>query len=40
LVLTAIVIGLAMSAFVVALALKMRGELGNDDVDAEQEGGP
>ena len=33
LVLTAIVIGFAMTAFVVILALRSRGELGNDHVD-------
>jgi multicomponent K+:H+ antiporter subunit C len=33
LVLTAIVIGFAMTAFVVVLALRSRGELGNDHVD-------
>jgi multicomponent K+:H+ antiporter subunit C len=33
LVLTAIVIGFAMTAFVVTLALRSRGELGNDHVD-------
>ena len=33
LVLTAIVIGFAMTAFVIALALKARAELGNDHVD-------
>lgn len=33
LVLTAIVIGFAMTAFVVVLALRARGELGNDHVD-------
>lgn len=33
LVLTAIVIGFAMIAFVVILALRARGELGNDHVD-------
>ncbi len=33
LVLTAIVIGFAMTAFVVILALRARGELGNDHVD-------
>jgi multicomponent K+:H+ antiporter subunit C len=35
LVLTAIVIGFGMTAFVVALALRTRGELGNDHVDGE-----
>jgi len=34
LVLTAIVIGFAMTAFVAALALRARGELGSDEVDA------
>ncbi|MBK8185076.1 MAG: Na+/H+ antiporter subunit C [Candidatus Competibacteraceae bacterium] len=33
LVLTAIVIGFAMTAFVIVLALKARAELGNDHVD-------
>jgi multicomponent K+:H+ antiporter subunit C len=33
LVLTAIVIGFAMTAFVVILALRARGDLGNDHVD-------
>ena len=33
LVLTAIVIGFGMTAFVLALALRARGELGNDHVD-------
>lgn len=33
LVLTAIVIGFAMTAFVVILALRVRGELGTDHVD-------
>ena len=37
LVLTAIVIGFGMTAFVVALALRARGELGNDHVDGEGE---
>ena len=36
LVLTAIVIGFAMTAFVIMLALKARAELGNDHVDGEQ----
>ena len=35
LVLTAIVIGFAMTAFVVALALRARGELDNDHVDGQ-----
>jgi multicomponent K+:H+ antiporter subunit C len=35
LVLTAIVIGFAMTAFVIMLALKARAELGNDHVDGE-----
>ena len=35
LVLTAIVIGFAMTAFVVALALRSRGEQGNDHVDGQ-----
>lgn len=33
LVLTAIVIGLAMTAFLVVVALRMRGEVGHDHVD-------
>lgn len=37
LVLTAIVIGFAMVAFVVVLALRARGELGSDHVDGRQE---
>jgi len=37
LVLTAIVIGFAMTAFVIMLALKARAELGNDHVDGMQE---
>ena len=37
LVLTAIVIGFGMTAFVVALSLRARGELGNDHVDGEGE---
>ena len=36
LVLTAIVIGFAMTAFVILLALKSRAELGNDHVDGTQ----
>ena len=36
LVLTAIVIGFAMTAFVVVLALKVRSELGNDHVDGRE----
>jgi multicomponent K+:H+ antiporter subunit C len=35
LVLTAIVIGFAMTAFVIMLALKARAELGDDHVDAK-----
>lgn len=35
LVLTAIVIGFGMTAFVLMLALRARGELGNDHVDGE-----
>lgn len=35
LVLTAIVIGFAMTAFVIALALRARGELDNDHVDGQ-----
>ena len=37
LVLTAIVIGFAMTAFVIMLALKARAELGTDEVDAQCE---
>ena len=37
LVLTAIVIGFAMTAFVVILALRARGELGSDHVDGNTE---
>jgi multicomponent K+:H+ antiporter subunit C len=37
LVLTAIVIGFGMTAFVVILALRARGELGNDHVDGTGE---
>jgi len=36
LVLTAIVIGFAMTAFVIMLALKARAELGNDHVDGRE----
>ena len=36
LVLTAIVIGFAMTAFVIMLALRARAELGNDHVDGER----
>lgn len=39
LVLTAIVISFAMTAFVIVLALKARAELGNDHVDGRNEGG-
>ena len=39
LVLTAIVIGFAMTAFVTVLALRARGELGNDHVDGYEERG-
>jgi multicomponent K+:H+ antiporter subunit C len=38
LVLTAIVIGFAMTAFVIMLALKARAEMGNDHVDGEEGG--
>ena len=38
LVLTAIVIGFAMTAFVIMLALKARVELGTDEVDARADG--
>jgi len=37
LVLTAIVIGFGMTAFVLILALRARGELGNDHVDGRKE---
>ncbi|MEW6647379.1 MAG: Na+/H+ antiporter subunit C [Pseudomonadota bacterium] len=37
LVLTAIVIGFGMTAFVVILALRARGELGSDHVDGREE---
>ncbi|NCC25517.1 MAG: Na+/H+ antiporter subunit C [Deltaproteobacteria bacterium] len=37
LVLTAIVIGFGMTAFVVILALRARGELGSDHVDAGED---
>ncbi|MDP3693622.1 Na+/H+ antiporter subunit C [Bradyrhizobium sp.] len=37
LVLTAIVIGFGMTAYLVALALKAKGESGNDHVDAGEE---
>ncbi|MAM88569.1 Na+/H+ antiporter subunit C [Allohahella sp. A8] len=37
LVLTAIVIGFAMTAFVVILALRARADLGNDHVDGREE---
>jgi multicomponent K+:H+ antiporter subunit C len=36
LVLTAIVIGFAMTAFVVILAIRARGDLGSDHVDGQQ----
>mgnify|MGYP001827715371 FL=1 len=39
LVLTAIVIGFAMTAFVIMLALKARAELGNDHVDGRSNQG-
>lgn len=39
LVLTAIVIGFAMTAFVIMLSLRARAELGNDHVDGRSEGG-
>jgi multicomponent K+:H+ antiporter subunit C len=38
LVLTAIVIGFGMTAYLVALALKAKGESGSDHVDAREEG--
>ena len=38
LVLTAIVISFGMTAFVVMLALRARGEFGNDHVDGEEPG--
>lgn len=34
--LTAIVIGFAMTAFVVILAIRARGDLGSDHVDGQQ----
>ncbi len=37
LVLTAIVIGFGMTAFVMILALRARGELGNDHVDGRED---
>jgi len=37
LVLTAIVIGFAMTAFVVILAMRARSEVGNDHVDGKKE---
>ncbi len=37
LVLTAIVIGFGMTAFVLILALRARGEFGNDHVDGKEE---
>ena len=37
LILTAIVIGFAMTAFVIMLALKARAELGNDQVDGRDD---
>lgn len=37
LVLTAIVIGFGMTAFLVVLALRARGELGTDHVDGEED---
>jgi len=37
LVLTAIVIGFGMTAFVLILALRARGELGNDHVDGKED---
>lgn len=37
LVLTAIVIGFAMTSFITVLALRARGELGNDHVDGTEE---
>ncbi len=37
LVLTAIVIGFAMTAFVVILAMRARSEMGNDHVDGKKE---
>ncbi len=39
LVLTAIVIGFAMTAFLIMLALKARAELGNDHVDGRADQG-
>ncbi|MFC3853620.1 Na+/H+ antiporter subunit C [Salinispirillum marinum] len=40
LVLTAIVIGFAMTSFVTVLALRARGEMGNDHVDGNEEQEP
>jgi multisubunit Na+/H+ antiporter MnhC subunit len=40
LVLTAIVIGFGMTAFLVVLALRLRGETGSDHVDATPPHGP
>lgn len=37
LVLTAIVIGFAMTSFITVLALRARGEMGNDHVDGQEE---
>ena len=39
LVLTAIVIGFAMTAFVIMLSLRTRAELGNDHVDGRDSAG-
>lgn len=39
LVLTAIVIGFAMTAFVVILAMRARADMGNDHVDGREQGG-
>lgn len=40
LVLTAIVIGFAMTSFITVLALRARGELGNDHVDGTEDREP
>lgn len=40
LVLTAIVIGFAMTAFVLILAMRARADLGNDHVDGKEPGSP
>ncbi|WLD59127.1 Na+/H+ antiporter subunit C [Salinispirillum sp. LH 10-3-1] len=40
LVLTAIVIGFAMTSFITVLALRARGEMGNDHVDGQEDQEP